>query len=224
MAENLENDVRKEKKYEITDIAHPRYPWLHRIRALRLVPDGEGDRTTVREGDLGGFVQSEGNLSQEGGCWIYENAACCEEAVVEKEARLFGYAVAKGSALITGDSRMFDKTWAEGNCCILGGYIKDNAVISGDAAIRPNAGGKPQITGNSRVYGTVCGRYIINDTIFPGEVYDNPTGEVFVLKDGMREVWGSNRKIEKPENFLAVKEKEAASDHRKLSRKSGQER
>ena len=41
------------QKYEITDIVHPQYPWLHRIRALRDV------REDVHAGDLGGFVQSE---------------------------------------------------------------------------------------------------------------------------------------------------------------------
>ena len=40
------------EKYEITSIAHPQYPWLHRIRALRDVREG------VRAGDLGGFVES----------------------------------------------------------------------------------------------------------------------------------------------------------------------
>ena len=55
------------QKYEITDIVHPQYPWLHRIRALRDV------REDVHAGDLGGFVQSEENLSQEGQCWIATN-------------------------------------------------------------------------------------------------------------------------------------------------------
>ena len=45
-------------KYEITRIAHPKFPWMHRIRALRNV------REDVRAGDLGGFVQSERNLSR----------------------------------------------------------------------------------------------------------------------------------------------------------------
>lgn len=39
------------KKYEITDIAHETYPFLHRIRALRDI--GEN----VKAGDLGGFVE-----------------------------------------------------------------------------------------------------------------------------------------------------------------------
>ena len=40
------------KKYEITDTAHPVYPELHRIRALRQV------REDVPVGTLGGYVQS----------------------------------------------------------------------------------------------------------------------------------------------------------------------
>ena len=69
-------------KYEITDFAHPKYPWLHRIRALIDVNE------KVPKGSLGGYVQSENNLSQEGECWIYDQAICCEEATVEEEAGL----------------------------------------------------------------------------------------------------------------------------------------
>ena len=54
------------QKYEITDIAHEEYPFLHRIRALRDI----GEK--VKAGDLGGFVESESNLSFEPGddAWI----------------------------------------------------------------------------------------------------------------------------------------------------------
>ena len=45
------------QKYEITDMAHEEYPFLHRIRALRDIC-GE-----IRAGDIGGFVESESNLS-----------------------------------------------------------------------------------------------------------------------------------------------------------------
>ena len=48
------------QKYEISEIAHPKYPWLHRIRALSDVRPG------VQKGDLGGYVQGAENLSQEG--------------------------------------------------------------------------------------------------------------------------------------------------------------
>lgn len=48
------------KKYEITEAAHPKYPWLHRIRAIRQVNE------QVSPGMLGGYVQTEDNLSQIG--------------------------------------------------------------------------------------------------------------------------------------------------------------
>lgn len=40
------------QKFEITDIAHEKYPFLHRIRALRDIG------SEVKAGDLGGFVES----------------------------------------------------------------------------------------------------------------------------------------------------------------------
>lgn len=57
-----------QKKYEITEITHPKYPWLHRIRARCQVNEQVGP------GALGGYVQTEDNLSQDGTCWIYNQA------------------------------------------------------------------------------------------------------------------------------------------------------
>ena len=67
----------RNQKYEITDIVHEKYPFLHRIRALR---DIGGD---VKAGELGGFVEHEGNLSFEPGddAWVYDNAIIAGAAV-----------------------------------------------------------------------------------------------------------------------------------------------
>ena len=54
------------KRYELTDIRNGK---LRRIRALRDIP-----RYNVKAGDLGGWVESEKNLSQEGDCWVGGNA------------------------------------------------------------------------------------------------------------------------------------------------------
>ena len=62
------------KKYELTDITmqfHGRT--LYRIRALK-------DFLNVEKGDLGGWVSNENNLSQEGYCWVYDNAKCMDNA------------------------------------------------------------------------------------------------------------------------------------------------
>ena len=42
----------KNDKYEITDIAHKKYPFLHRIKALRDIGND------VKAGDLGGFIEN----------------------------------------------------------------------------------------------------------------------------------------------------------------------
>ncbi len=57
-----------EKKYEFTDetIEVDGYI-LHRIRALR-------DFGSVHAGDLGGFIESEDNLSHDGTCWVHFGA------------------------------------------------------------------------------------------------------------------------------------------------------
>ena len=52
------------KKYEITDIAHPDNPNLHRIRAVTDLTED------VLDGMLGGYVESYDNLDQEGRAWI----------------------------------------------------------------------------------------------------------------------------------------------------------
>ena len=78
------------QKYEITNQAHPHYPWLHRIRALKDVREG------VKAGTLGGYVQSADNLSQDGAAWIADDAICCEDALVAGDACLTEEAIAKG--------------------------------------------------------------------------------------------------------------------------------
>ncbi len=59
-----------EKKYELTESKIYCGITLSRIKALR------GFRN-VKAGDLGGWVESELNLSHEGNCWIYNDAIVC---------------------------------------------------------------------------------------------------------------------------------------------------
>ena len=90
-------------KYKITAIEHPQYPWLHRIQALIDVNE------KVPEGTLGGFVENENNLSQEGTCWIYDDAICCENGEVKEEAALYDGSLVRGYAVVTGDATFYDR-------------------------------------------------------------------------------------------------------------------
>lgn len=191
-----------QKKYEITEITHPKYPWLHRIRARCQVNEQVGP------GALGGYVQTEDNLSQDGTCWIYDQAICCEEAVVEGDGRMFDGAVARGSALISGDARMFERAVAEGNSSFFSGELKEDARLSGNAVVnRSDNGLSPLIGRKSNVYGSVCGWFVVNDNIFEGEHYLNCTEDMFILENGKREVLVKQRKLEPPEEYRNEKSK-----------------
>lgn len=74
------------QKYEITEIAHEKYPFLHRIRALRDIG------SEVKAGALGGFVESEDNLSFRPGddAWLFDDAIACNDAYVDKGSYLRG--------------------------------------------------------------------------------------------------------------------------------------
>lgn len=189
----------EQKKYEITDIAHPKYPWLHRIRALRQV------NREVMAGDLGGYVQTEENLSQDGTCWIFDQAICCEDAVVTKDGCMCDGTVARDSALVGGDASMFGCARAEGNSSMISGQLRDDARIAGDAIIGEAGGLSPVIGGHSNVYGTVCGWFVIDDTVYPGEKFINPTQDLMVMENGKRDVMVKKRKLEPPEQYRRTK-------------------
>ena len=73
-------------KYKLTDETSG--SGLRRIRALRDIP-----RCGVKEGDLGGWVESEGNLTQEGDCWVSDDAQVFGIAMVFDNARVFDNAM-----------------------------------------------------------------------------------------------------------------------------------
>lgn len=70
------------KKYEFTGETKAfNGATLHRIRALKDFGD-------VEAGDLGGWVASEDNLSQEGNCWIGDDARVYGNAWVAGDAEI----------------------------------------------------------------------------------------------------------------------------------------
>lgn len=110
------------KKYELTDekkqIAGRT---LFRIRALK-------DFLDVKAGDLGGWIESENNLSHSSYSWVYNNAMVYGNAMVSDNARVFGNARVSDNAQVSGNARV------SGGACVF-----DNARVSGDARVSGNA-------------------------------------------------------------------------------------
>lgn len=85
-------------KYELTDeTIDVSGTTLHRIKALK-------DFGNVKKGELGGYVESEYNLSQIGNCWVYGNARVCGNAKVYGNAWVYGNAELCGNARVYGNA------------------------------------------------------------------------------------------------------------------------
>lgn len=120
---------------------------VYRIRALKdftsFYPVGEEAivlpmalkrlPATITEGTLGGYVESEENLSQEGGCWIWDNT----------QYNPYYYNMAFGSSRISGDAILFNQSQLFGKA-----EITDNATI-----IKSQIGGDAKFDKNSIAYG-----------------------------------------------------------------------
>lgn len=122
------------KKYELipSDIEG-----LFRIKALK-------DFNDVKKGDIGGYVESEKNLSQLDDCWIYDNAQVCDNAVV------IGKAIVCGNARVYDNAQICDNAVVCGNAVVMNkAQICDNAIVCDDARVFANA----QIYDNARIQG-----------------------------------------------------------------------
>lgn len=122
------------KKYEITDIAHPDNPKLHRIRAVTDLTED------VLAGMLGGYVESCDNLDQDGRAWISEDAIACENAVVCGDAVLTDHAVARGNAYVGKNATVMGDATVQDDAIVCGGVIMEKSCVCGygkATAIKP---------------------------------------------------------------------------------------
>ena len=205
------------QKYEITDIAHGEYPFLHRIRALRDI----GDK--VKAGDLGGFVECEANLSFEQGddAWIFDNAIACEDAHVDKGSKLFGNVVVYGNALISQGSSLSGHARAEDCAYIRGADLCGHVRASGNSMVldSPDTGKAPILSENCVIYGTVLGDVHIegNVVVLGNEKIANETPDTLVINGQGRSVIRNPSRDE-----LHPRQPEKASEKKKAKRKEAE--
>ena len=106
------------KKYELTDVRIKARVHesalilvLHQIRALRDLHH-EGLGITINAGDLGGYIQSEDNLSHEGDCWISNGCVVGGNAKVKDDVLVMGNILLFGNMTLEGDSFIIDNSGA----------------------------------------------------------------------------------------------------------------
>lgn len=89
---------------------------LHRIQALKDFKD-------VKAGDLGGWVEKEENLSQEGDCWVFDDAQVFNNAGVFDNAMVYNKAEVSGNAQVYGDTRVSGGAIVYGKTVVINGSI-----------------------------------------------------------------------------------------------------
>ena len=133
---------------------------LHKIQAVR-------DFGGVQKGDLGGWVESEENLSHDGDCWIFDNG------------RVFGNGEVYDNGKVSGNGKVFDNGWVYDNGWVFGnGEVYGNGRVFGNGEVYGNGevSGDGKVFDNGRVYGD--GRVSDNGWVFgDGKVFGN--GEVY---------------------------------------------
>ena len=126
------------KKYEIVKSESIVYNGrtLYRIRALKDF--WTAPKEVIHKGDLGGYVESENNLSQKRSCWIYDDAKVCGNAKVSGNACVYENAIVSDDA----DIRQYVRVHGNARIC-------NKAYIFGDAVVCDNA----EICGCAKIFG-----------------------------------------------------------------------
>ena len=114
---------REMKKFELTTefITNALGKKLFRIKALVEFGD-------VKAGELGGYVEKEENVSQDGNAWVYGDARVYGDTKVFGNAWVYGDAWVHGNAKVFGNAEVYGDTEVSGDA-----KVSDNAEVSGDA-------------------------------------------------------------------------------------------
>ena len=143
------------KKYEFTgEVKYIGRKILHRIRAVRDIPEYE-----IKSGDMGGWLETEKNLSHKGSAWVTDSAVVMDEAWVTDEALVTGKARVTDSARVMGSACVTDEARVTGKALVTGeARVTGNAWVTGEARVTGKAlvTGEARVTDSARVMGKAC--------------------------------------------------------------------
>ena len=142
-----------EKKYKFTDeTKNIGGKIFHRIVAIKEFQTSIG---IIKKGTVGGYIESEDNLSQEDGVWVSGNARVYDDARVAGNALICGNAWIYNNAQVSGNALIYGNAWIYNNAQVSGNaLISGNARVYGDARVSGNAQvyNNARVSGNARVY------------------------------------------------------------------------
>ena len=145
------------KKYELIDddyLCLPNGKVLCRIRALRNLCNG------VKVGDIGGYIETESNLSLSDDSWIYDDAMAYGDAYVSDGARVSGEAKVYDTAWVKGTkTEITKKSVVCGDSIVIDSVVTDSSEISGNARVINSIISDRSIITNESVVFNACIRW-----------------------------------------------------------------
>lgn len=141
------------KKYILTEktrtiVYQERRIVVHQIMAVRDFDAyafylGRAYVKHIKNGDLGGYIQSESSLSHDGVAWVDDNAVVfggaivCDDAWVGGNSKIYGRTVVRGYAKITDDADIGGTIVITDHAKVIGrSHMRGNLVIKDFAVIK----------------------------------------------------------------------------------------
>ena len=179
---------RENPKYELLsdDTVTVNNITLRRIRALK-------DVGTIKKGTLGGYIESDNNLSHSGTAWVHDTAKVFGDALVTDDAQIHGDTIIKDKALVENDAFVTDNAIIQDHASVSdSAIVRDNARIYNNASVYDNAliQDKASISGNAQIYGNaaITGTSQVTDNAL---VYDKATLRGNVIVTGNAQIKGN---------------------------------
>jgi carbonic anhydrase/acetyltransferase-like protein (isoleucine patch superfamily) len=126
---------------------------LTRIRALKDLKGENG--FLIKAGDLGGYIESETNLSHFGTSWVHPDAVVYGNSEVKDDAQLMDSSILrykstlKDKAIVDGASIVQSSSIVMGTAQVRNSVLNGNVVVGAKAVISNT----PQVLKNTRIFG-----------------------------------------------------------------------
>ena len=127
----------------------------YRFTGATCIIDGRTLQRIERLGDgvIGGFIESEANLSQSGSCFLHGDSVAYGNARISDDAQVYGqaYGDAKVSGLATIRGSVFDRAEVSGRA-IVQGRVYEDAKVMDAAVVRGSVFGSASVSGDCLLY------------------------------------------------------------------------
>lgn len=112
---------------------------LYRIQALKTFTKPGGYNPVVHVGELGGYVESEANLSQEGSCWLFDKARVKDGGKVLDDAIVYDKCLVSRNAIVRGSSVVGGHCFITNQSVIIDSRLEGNVIVNGHSTIHSGA-------------------------------------------------------------------------------------